>query len=314
MQAVTFVDGAIHHQNWPDPEPGLGEVLVAVRGAGINSGDLLQQRGLYPAPAGSPADIPGLEFAGTVIGCGPGVQRFAVGDRVMGVVGGGAQAERVVIHERAALPIPDGVSFTRAGGFPEAYTTAHDALFTQCGLTMGERVGITGAAGGVGTAAVQLARAAGATVVASVRDASRHEAVAGLGATVIEPDAFWDAGPYDVILELIGGPNLDADVKALGVGGRVVVIGVGAGAKGQVNLLALMAARGSIHASTLRARPLEGKALTARAVEDHVLPLLADGRVDVPVHATYPLREAGDAYEAFAAGAKFGKIVLTSEA
>lgn len=314
MQAVTFVDGALHCEHRPDPEPGLGEVLVAVRGAGVNSGDLLQQRGLYPAPSGSPADIPGLEFAGAVIGRGPGVQRFELADRVMGVVGGGAQAERVVAHERSVLPIPDGVSFTQAGGFPEAFTTAHDALFTQCGLTIGERVGITGAAGGVGTAAVQLARAAGATVVASVRDPSRHEAVAALGATVTEPDTFWDAGPFDVILELIGGPNLDADVKALDVGGRIVVIGVGAGAKAQVNLLALMGVRGSIHASTLRARPLEGKAAAARAVENHVLPLLADGRVDVPVHATYPLHAAGDAYAAFAEGGKFGKIVLTSQA
>jgi NADPH:quinone reductase-like Zn-dependent oxidoreductase len=166
----------------------------------------------------------------------------------------------------------------------------------------------------VGTAAVQLAHAAGATVVASVRDPARHDAVAALGATVTDPDAFWDAGPYDVILELVGGPNLDADVKALSVGGRVVVIGVGAGAKAQVNLLALMGTRGTIRASTLRARPLEGKALAARAVEDHVLPLLANGRVTVPIQRTYPLSAATEAYAAFAAGGKFGKIVLTSDA
>jgi len=314
MQAVTFVDGAIRWLEHPEPVPGPGELLVAVRAAGLNSGDLLQQRGLYPAPPGSPADIPGLEFAGEVIGSGPEARRFSVGDRVMGVVGGGAQAERVVIDERCALRVPDGVSYEQAGGFPEAFTTAHDALFTQCGLTIGDRVGITGAAGGVGTAAVQLVSASGATAVASVRDPERRDAVARLGATVTAPEVFWDAGPYDVILELIGGPNLDADVKALATGGRVVVIGVGAGAKGQVNLLALMGARGSIHASTLRARPPEGKALAARAVEDHVLPLLAGGRVTVPIHAVQPLSSAVAAYEAFAAGGKFGKIVLVSEA
>lgn len=314
MKAVTFVDESIEFLDHPDPVAGLGELLVAVRSAGINSGDLLQQRGLYPAPPGSPPDIPGLECAGVVTACGPGVQRFSVGDRVMGVVGGGAQAERLVIHERCAVPIPDGVSFTEAGGFPEAFTTAHDALFSQCRLTIGERVGITGAAGGVGTAAVQLARSAGATVVASVRDPSRRDAVAGLGATVTDSETFWDAGPFDVILELVGGPNLDADVKALAVGGRIVVIGVGAGAKAQVNLLALMGARGSIHASTLRARPLEGKAVAARAVQVHVLPLLTDGRVTVPVQHAYPLSAAAEAYAAFAAGGKFGKIVLTSDA
>lgn len=314
MKAVTFVDETIEMREHADPVAGLGELVVAVRSAGLNSGDLLQQRGLYPAPPGSPRDIPGLEFAGVVTACGPGVQRFSVGDRVMGVVGGGAQAERALIHERCALPIPDGVPFTQAGGFPEAFTTAHDALFTQCGLRVGERVGVTGAAGGVGTAAVQLAVAAGATVVASVRDPGRHEAVAGLGATVTDQDGFWEAGPYDVILELVGGPNLDADVKALAVDGRIVVIGVGAGAKGQVNLLALMGVRGSIHASTLRARPLEGKAVAARAVEGQVLPLLGDGRVTVPVQHAYPLTAAADAYAAFAAGGKFGKIVLTSDA
>ena len=314
MHAVTFVDGTIQWKSHPDPVPGLGEVLVAVRAAGLNSGDLLQQRGLYPAPPGSPVDIPGLEFAGVVIDLGPGAERFSVGDRVMGVVGGGAQAERLVVHERLVVPVPHGVDDQSAGGFPEAFTTAHDALFTQCGLAMGERVGITGAAGGVGSAAVQLAVAAGATVIASVRNPTQHAAVAALGASVVDSDAFWSEGPYDVILELIGGPNLDADVKALGVGGRIVVIGVGAGAKGEVNLLALMGVRGRIHASTLRARPLEGKAVAARAVEQHVLPLLADGRVNVPVHASCPLADAERAYEAFASGGKFGKIVLTSQA
>ncbi len=314
MFAVTFDDGKLLWQHRPDPEPGSGELLVAVRSAGLNSGDLLQRRGLYPAPPGAPEDIPGLEFAGEVVACGPGVQRFSAGDRVMAIVGGGAQAERVVVHERCALPVPDAVSFEEAGGFPEAFTTAHDALFTQCRLHMGERVAIRGAAGGVGTAAVQLGVAAGAEVVAVVRDRERRHPVGALGATAIAPEDFAAHGPYDVILELIGGPNLDDDVKALRPRGRVVVIGVGAGAKGQVNLLALMAVRGSIHASTLRARPLEAKATAARAVENQVLPLLDAGRIRVPVLASYAMADAEAAYARFAAGGKFGKIVLTSRA
>ena len=314
MRAVTIIDGALVWADHPDPEPGVDEMVVAVRAAGINGADMMQLRGLYPAPVGSPPDIPGLEAAGEVIGLGPGATRFAVGDRVMAVVGGGGQGERLVVHERGAMPVPDGLSWEQAGGLPEAFTTAHDALFTQAGLAMGERVCIHGAAGGVGTAAVQLAVAAGASVVATVRNADLRDSVGALGAEVVEPEGFGAHGPFDVILELVGAPNLDADVKALATDGRVVVIGVGAGAKAEVNLLALMGARGRILASTLRARPLEGKAAAARAMERHVLPLFADGRVTVPIAATYPMADATAAYERFAAGGKFGKIVLTNDA
>ena len=314
MHAVTIADGSLVWAEHPDPEPGVGELVVAVRAAGINSADMMQLRGLYPAPHGSPPDIPGLEVAGEIVGLGPKANRFAVGDRVMAVVGGGGQGERLVVHERCAMPVPDGLSWEQAGGLPEVFTTAHDALFSQAALAMGERVCIHGAAGGVGTAAVQLAVAAGATVVATVRNPDLRSSVDALGASVIEPDAFGAHGPFDVILELVGGPNLDADVKALAVGGRVLVIGVGAGAKAEVNLLALMGARGRILASTLRARPLEGKAAAARAVERHVLPLFADGRVTVPLAATYPMSEAPAAYERFTVGGKFGKIVLTNDA
>lgn len=316
MHAATAVDGKLVWTEHPDPEPGLGEVLVAVRAAGINAADHLQVQGLYPAPPGSPPDIPGLEAAGEVVAVGPGVTRFAVGDRVMAVVGGGGHGELLTVHERCALPVPEGISWEAAGGFPEAFTTAHDALFTQAGLTVGERVCIHGAAGGVGTAAVQLAVAAGARVVATVRneDLRRHVAELGPGRVeVVEPEGFGAHGPFDVVLELIGAVNLDADVKALAVGGRIAVIGVsGGGSKAEVNLLALMAARGRIHGSTLRARPLEGKAAAARALESQVLPLLADGRVHVPIAATFPMRDAAAAYERFQAGAKFGKVVLVN--
>lgn len=313
MHAVTIVDGALEWRQHPDPTPALGEVLIEVRAAGLSNADLLQRRGLYPAPEGVAADIPGLEAAGEVVALGPGVTRFAVGDRVMAVLGGAGQAERVAVHERAAMPVPDSVSWEQAGAVPENSTTAHDALFTQAGLQMGERLLVHGAAGGVGSAAVLLGAAAGASVVATVRDPSKRAGVAALapGVAAIDPADFVDHGPFDVVLELVGAPNLPGDLEALATAGRIVVIGVGAGAKAEVNLLALMAKRGRIMASTLRTRPLEQKAAAARLVEAHVLPLLADGRLALPIDATVPMADAADAYDRFAAGGKLGKIVLT---
>jgi NADPH:quinone reductase len=205
------------------------------------------------------------------------------------------------------------VSWAQAGGFPENYTTAHDALFTQCGLAVGERVCIHGAAGGVGTAAVELAAAAGSSVVATVRNEALREGVAALGAAVVAPEAFVDAGPFDVILELVGASNMAANLEALAVGGRIAVIGVGAGFTAELNLLALMGKRARIHGSTLRPRPLEDKAQAARRIERHVLPLLASGAVTVPIAATFPMSDAAAAYERFAGGGKLGKIVLLSE-
>ena len=181
MRAATIVDGAVVVRERPDPVPGKGEVLVLVRSAGVNAADLLQLAGRYPPPPGAPADIPGLELAGEVVATGPDAARFAVGDRVMAVVGGGAQAELCAVHERLAVPVPATLSMEVAGGFPETFTTAHDALFTQCRLAMGEAVLVSGGAGGVGTAAVQLAVAAGARVTASVRNPSLRPAVAALG-------------------------------------------------------------------------------------------------------------------------------------
>ncbi len=310
MHAVTIVDGSLRWQEHPDPVPGAGEVLVRVHAAGLNGADRLQVMGLYPAPPGSPADIPGLELAGEVAALGPGAERFAVGDRVMAVVGGGGQAELCVVHERHLLPVPDALDWPVAGGVPEAFTTAHDALFTQAGLSVGERLCVHGAAGGVGIAGVQLGVATGASVVATVRNEALRDQVAAFGAAVVAPEGFGDHGPFDVVLELIGAPNIGDDIAALAIGGRIAVIGTGAGVKAELNLLALMGKRGRIHGSTLRARSLEDKATAARARERHVLPLLAAGPVTAPVHATYPMAEATAAYEHFAAGGKLGKIVL----
>jgi NADPH2:quinone reductase len=310
MRAVTIRDGELLVEQHPDPRPGAGEVLVRVRAAGLNGADMLQRRGRYPAPPGSPQDVPGLELAGEVAALGAGATRFAEGDRVMAIVGGGGQAELAVVHERVLMPVPEQLDWPAAGGFPEVFTTAHDALFTQAGLGAGERLLVHGGAGGVGTAAIQLAASAGARVTATVRNPQLREQVAALGATVIEPEGFAEHGPFDAILELVGAPNLDANLDALATRGRLVVIGIGAGAKGELNLAKLMAKRGRIQASTLRARPLEEKAATARALERHVLPLVARGALRVPVAATFPLDEAPAAYDRFAAGGKLGKLVL----
>jgi NADPH:quinone reductase-like Zn-dependent oxidoreductase len=258
-----------------------------------------------------------LELAGEVVALGPGASRFTVGDRVMAVVGGGGQAELAVVHERHLMPVPEAASWEQAGGFPETFTTAHDALFTQCQLQMGERVCVHGAAGGVGTAAVQMAAAAGATVVATVRNEALRagvEALAGAGGRIraIDPEELGEAGAFDVILELVGAPNLAGNLRALAPGGRLSIIGVGAGSKAEIDLMALMGKRASIRGSTLRSRSLEDKADAARRVERHVLPLWAAGDIAVPVEGTYPMAEAAAAYDAFAAGGKLGKIVLTS--
>ena len=310
MRAATVVDGRIEVREHADPVAGHGQLLVAVRATGLNGADLIQKRGFYAAPPGSPADIPGLELAGEVVATGTGVTRFSVGDRVMAVVGGGGQAELAVVHEREAMPVPDALDWVAAGGFPEVVTTAHDALFTSGGLGVGERLLVTGAAGGVGTAAVQLGVAAGAEVVASVRNAALRDQVAAFGATAVDPADVAGRGPFDVVLELVGAPSLPTGLAELATGGRIVVIGVGGGARVEVDLLAIMGKRARLTGSTLRARPLEGKADAARRVERHALPLVGRGALRVPVHATFPLAEAAAAYDAFEAGGKLGKIVL----
>ncbi len=312
MRAVTIREQELVIEQHPDPEPGTGEVLVRVHAAGLNGADMMQRRGLYPAPPGSPQDIPGMEFAGEVLAPGAGATRFAEGERVMAIVGGGAQAELVTVHERLLMPVPQGLDWAAAGGLPEVFTTAHDAIFTQAGLRPGERLLVHGGAGGVGTAAIQLARAAGARPTATVRNEQHRDAVAALGAEVIAPEGFAEHGPFDVILELVGAPNLSENLQALATGGRISIIGVGAGAKGELNLLALMGKRARIHGSTLRARSLEEKALAARLIEHEVLPLFDAGALRVPIAETFPLTEAVAAYDRFAAGSKLGKVVLST--
>ncbi len=311
MQAVVIVGGELRWQERPDPEPGDTELLVEVRAAGVNGADLAQRRGEYPAPPGWPYDIPGLEMAGEVVAAGPRVTKYARGDRVMALVGGGGQATQAVVDEAHAMAAPQRLSWPEAGGFVEAGATAFDALFAQAGLGLGERVLVSGAAGGVGTAAVQLAAAAGAHVVASVRDPRLREAVGELGAAqVIEPAEVAAAGPYDVVLELVGAASLSDAVRGLATGGRVVVIGVGGGALADLDLRRLMARRARVLASTLRSRRHDEKAALVATMSARVLPLLAEGRICVPVSELYPMREAAAAYERFARPGKLGKVVL----
>jgi NADPH:quinone reductase len=293
MRAAVVRNGRIAVEERSDPVAGDGEVLIRVRAAGINRADLLQVAGGYPPPAGIVADIPGLECAGEVV---------PTGERVMALLGGGGQAELVVAPERHTLAVPERVGWPAAGGFMEAFATAHDALFTQAGLRSGERLLVNGAAGGVGVAAVQLGLAAGAEVTGTAR--SNAGQVAALGAAT-ELD-----GEYHVILELVGGDNLTADVQRLAPGGRLIVIGTGAGSKAEVDFGRLMQRRARIQSSTLRSRSADEKAAVVEGLRRGVLPLLASGRLTVPVHETFPLAEAPRAYEAFAAGGKFGKLVL----
>jgi NADPH2:quinone reductase len=313
VHATVIRDGELFWEERDDPVPGDTELVVAVKAAGLNSADLTQRAGFYPAPPGWPPDIPGMELAGEVVAAGRSVTAFAVGDRVMALVGGGAQATMAFVDESHALAVPDSLPWSEAGGFPEAFSTAYDALFTQADLAMGARVLISGAAGGVGTAGVQLAREAGAIVTATVRHAEHRQAVADLGAhAVIAPGEEGDHGPYDVVLELVGQASLATVLPHLAIGSRVVVIGVGSGARIDLELFTLMSKRASIGGSTLRARSRREKADVTAAVAAHVLPALAAGRLRIPVCHTFALSDAARAYDRFGSGAKFGKVVLVA--
>jgi NADPH2:quinone reductase len=310
VRAATIRDGKIAVEEHPDPKPQAGELLVRVRAAGLNGADMHQLAGRYPAPPGSPQDIPGLELAGEVVELGDEVRRFEVGDRVMAIVGGGGQAELAIVHERVAMPVPDELDWEAAGGVPEVFCTAHDALFTQAGLSVGERLLVHGAAGGVGMAAVQLGTMTGARVSGTVRDEHCREQIATLGVQALAPDEFVEAGPFDVILELVGAPNFPANFEAIAPRGRIGVVGIGGGAQTELNLGNLMYKRVRMFGTVMRARSLEEKAVMTRGVETAVLPGFASGDLSVFVAATYPLEKVAEAYERFQAGRKLGKVVL----
>ena len=301
----------------PRPEPSRGEVRIRVRATAINRADLLQRMGSYPAPADAPPDIPGLEFAGEVEALGPGVERLVVGDRVFGLVGGGAYAEAIVAHERAVARIPDSLSYEQAAAIPEAFITAHDAMVGQAGLRGGETLLVHAVGSGVGTAAVQLGRALGVFVIGTARSAEKlaRARELGLGAGVV-PDGhkFADAvrkhGEPSVILELIGGPYVDEDIRTSAVLGRIVLVGLLAGGRNEIDLGGLLRKRLRVFGTVLRARPLEEKIAAIRSFEAHVAPLVQRGLIAPVIDTVMDLDEAGAAHARMASNAGFGKIVL----
>lgn len=303
----------------PEREPARGEVRVAVKASAVNRADLMQRRGAYPAPAGWPQDVPGLEYAGVVESLGAGVDSLAVGDRVMGLVGGGGHAEYVVVHEREALRVPDRLSLEEAAAVPEAFITAHDALFTRLGLASGEWLLIHAVGSGVGTAALQLARAASARVVGTSRSEWKLERATsqyGLDVPVDASDGFADAvrnattGGVDAILDLVGGAYLADSLRVLRTLGRQVVVGLTSGRSAELDMGLLLSKRLTLVGTALRSRSLEEKIVATRLFARQALPLLADGRVRPVVHETLPMGRAGDAHRLLEQNRTFGKVVL----
>lgn len=318
MRAVVFTGAGgsevVRLDERPEPEPTGDDVLLEVRYAGLNPADLAQRSGHYPAPPGSPPDIPGIEVAGTVVATGPTARRFEPGTRVFGIVGGGGMAERVLAHERHLCAVPDALDDEAAAAVPEVFVTAHDAVLVQAGLRPGELLVVNGANGGVGTAAVQLGAMTGARVLASVRAEDLRDRVAELGADVVGPGemvaAARERGGADVVLELVGAPNLGPNLDALATKGRIVVVGTGAGAEGPLSLRLLMGKRARVLGTVLRARPLEEKAAAMRAFEREVLPHLANGRLRPLVDRIFPAAEAAAAFDRLAGPGKLGKVLL----
>ncbi|MGA7122567.1 MAG: NAD(P)H-quinone oxidoreductase [Polyangiaceae bacterium] len=302
------------------PEPSRGEVRVRVRATAVNRADILQRQGKYPPPPGSPADVPGMELAGEVDALGDGVVDRAVGDRVFGLVGGGSYAEYVVVHGRTLARMPDGMTFTDAAAVPEAFVTAWDALVTQANLSAGETVLVHAAGSGVGTAGVQIARAIGARTVGTARTSEKLERAVALGlsvAIVVAGSTF--AGDVlkctggqgvDVVLDLVGGPYVAEDLACLAPRGRILVVGTMGGASVQLDLALLMTKRATLRGTVLRSRPLEEKILAGRALERHIVPLLATGALRPIVDCVLPLAEAAEAHRRVQANKTFGKVVL----
>jgi len=299
----------------PLPEPGRGEVRVRVRATAVNRADLLQRMGMYPAPLDAPPDVPGLEIAGDVDALGPGTERLAVGDRVFGLVGGGGYADAIVTHERGLAKIPDGMPFEEAAAVPEAFVTAHDAMVTQAALRSGETLLVHAVGSGVGTAAVQLGRALGATVIGTARTQDKLDRARELGmdhGIAVSGGKFAEQVPGGaaVVLELVGGAYVAEDLRCVQTLGRIVLVGLLAGNKTEIDLGLVLRKRVRILGTVLRSRPLEEKLTAMRAFEAQIVPLLARGRLKPVIDCVMPLADAARAHERMASNAGFGKIVL----
>ncbi len=303
----------------PRPEPGTGDVLLAVRSTSVNGADLLQRRGGYPPPSGA-GDVLGLEAAGVVIEVGEGVATCAVGDRVCGLLPAGGYAEYAVLPERLALPLPQVVSWTQAGGLAEVFSTALDNMITRGRLQPGETVLVHGVASGVGTAATQLAARSGARVIGTASTDAKRRAAEDIGASatidytsedfVARVRELTDGRGVDVIIDVVGAPYLRRNLDCLALEGRLVVVSVIGGTDAQLSLRQLMVQRLTITGSTLRARALHEKALVAERMRREVLPGFADGTLRVVVDSVYDLSDVADAHRRLEEGAHVGKVIL----
>ncbi len=304
----------------PDPTPPFAHIRVSVRFAGVNRADLLQRAGFYPAPPGVPPDIPGLEYAGVVSAVGPGATRFTVGDRVFGLVAGGAYATELIVHEREVVRTPEALSDEEAAAVPEAFLTAYDALVVQGRLAPGERVLIHAAGSGVGTAAVQIGRALGCFVIGTSRTADKLERCRALGLDVgivpkgrsfaAEVQRVTGGAGVDVVLELVGGGYVPEDIDACALRGRILVVGLTAGPLAELNLGSLLQKRVTITGTVLRARPLEEKIQAAQVLERQLCPWLGRRIVRPIIDRTFALDEAAAAHAYVAGNESFGKVLL----
>ncbi len=299
----------------PDLVAQRGEVRVRVHATAVNRADLLQRRGFYPAPADAPADIPGLEYAGVVDALGEGVTGLAVGDRVLGLAGGGTYAEQVVLPARTVVRMPEGLSFEDAAALPEACITAFDAMVDQGGLAAGERVLVHAVGSGVGTAALQIAHALGATVVGTSRTASKLERATALGldqgVLARGPKFAEEVGEVDLVLDLVGGAYVAESLRCLAPRGRHVLVGLTGGRTTELDLGLLLRHRLRLFGTVLRARPLEEKITAMQRFAKHVLPLVARGLVRPVVEQVLPLAQASEAHRLMEADQSFGKLVLS---
>ncbi|MFI6424771.1 NAD(P)H-quinone oxidoreductase [Promicromonospora sp. NPDC050880] len=324
MRAVTISgpgpSGKLSLSSLNHPNTGQSDVLIEVAAAGVNRADLLQRAGYYPPPPNAP-DWPGLEISGTVKRVGRGVSRWRVGDQVVALLEGGGYAELAVVRETQVLPVPDGIDLVDAAALPEAACTVWNNLVDVGRLRAGEWVLVHGGSGGIGTIAIQVAKALGAHVVTTAGGPERTARCAELGADVVvdhrtqdftqEVLRATDGRGADVVLDLLGGGALDANVRTLARGGRLVVIGMQQGRRGELDLSALLARRGTVTGTLLRSRPPEEKARIVADTEQHVWPLFADGRVRPVVHARIPFAEAQSAHDLLESGEAFGKVLLT---
>ncbi|MFH8404678.1 NAD(P)H-quinone oxidoreductase [Streptomyces sp. NPDC018019] len=324
MRAITIPEpggpDALVWAEVPDPQPSEGEVLVEVAATAVNRADLLQRQGFYDPPPGAPP-YPGLECAGRIKALGPGVSGWSVGDEVCALLAGGGYAEQVVVPAGQLLPVPKGLDAAAAAALPEVTCTVWSNVFMIAHLRPGETLLVHGGSSGIGTMAIQLAKAVGARVAVTAGSADKLARCAELGADILinyreqdfveEVRKATDGKGADVILDIMGAKYLDPNVKALAVNGRLAIIGLQGGAKGELNLGALLTKRGAVTATSLRGRPLAEKAAIVAAVREHVWPLIENGRVRPIVDRTLPMREAPEAHRIVDASSHVGKVVLS---